>query len=117
MISAGQPLRTVAAHFGISMSRVSTLSSRLASRLRGERDHEILRLRRAGWTYDQLAERFRLSCIRVRRICAAAAELPACAPPDPSTSPGYGIAIRSPRCDPDDAHAPKASIGRTPGRR
>jgi CRP-like cAMP-binding protein len=54
----------------VSVSKVSVLSQGLASRLKAERDEEILRLRRAGWTHRALATQFGLSRIRVIRICA-----------------------------------------------
>jgi AraC-like DNA-binding protein len=72
MIRAGKPLRIVAEHFGISIAQASALSNGLASRLKAERDEEILRLRRDGWTYPALAARFGLSRIRVKRICRRA---------------------------------------------
>jgi hypothetical protein len=70
MIREGQPLRVVADTFGISVSKASILSCGLASRIKAERDEEIGRLRRAGWTHRALAARFRLSRIRIMRICA-----------------------------------------------
>jgi DNA-binding CsgD family transcriptional regulator len=70
MIRAGHSLRAVADTFGISVPTVSTLSGRLASRMRAERDGEIRRLRGEGWTMQALAARFELSRIRVMRICA-----------------------------------------------
>jgi hypothetical protein len=70
MIREGQPLRVVADTFGISVSKASILSCGLASRMKAERDEEICRLRRGGWTHRALAARFRLSRIRIMRICA-----------------------------------------------
>ena len=70
MIRAGHSLRAVADAFGISVPTVSTLSGRLASRMRAERDVEIQRLRGEGWTTQALAARFELSRIRIMRICA-----------------------------------------------
>jgi hypothetical protein len=70
MIRNGRPLREVAETFGISVSKASILSGGLASRIKAERDEEIRRLRDAGWTYRALAGQFRLSRIRVMRICA-----------------------------------------------
>jgi hypothetical protein len=69
-VRAGNPLRVVAATFGISVRQASTLSGNLASRMKRERDVEIRALRGQGWTYDALAERFRLSRFRVARVCA-----------------------------------------------
>jgi len=77
MISDGCPLRVVAATFGISVSKASILSRGLASRLKAERDREILRLRGAGWTHRAIAAHFRLSRIRVMRICARRDEVAA----------------------------------------
>jgi DNA-binding CsgD family transcriptional regulator len=70
LIREGHPLRVVAERFGISISKVSIISSGLASRLKAERDEEIRSLRNDGWTHRQLAARFGLSRIRVMRICA-----------------------------------------------
>jgi hypothetical protein len=70
MIRAGHPLRVVAETFGISISRASVLSCGLASRIKAARDAEIRQLRRAGWTHRALAKQFRLSRIRILRICA-----------------------------------------------
>lgn len=70
MIRQGKPLRVVAEAFGISISKASILSCGLASRIKAERDEEIRNLRRAGATYRALATQFRLSRIRVMRICA-----------------------------------------------
>jgi hypothetical protein len=70
MIREGHPLRVVAEAFGISVSKASILSCGLASRMKAERDDEIRRLRLAGWTHRALAAHFRLSRIRVMRICA-----------------------------------------------
>jgi len=70
MIRAGNPLRVVAAHFGISMPKVSVLSRGLASRLKTERNARICALRRSGWTVSALASHFGLSLFRLRRICA-----------------------------------------------
>jgi len=70
MIREGHPLRIIAETLGVSISKVSVLSRGLASRLKAERDEEILRLRRLGWTHRALADRFNLSRIRVIRICA-----------------------------------------------
>ena len=70
MIREGRPLRVVAETFGISISKASILSCGLASRIKAERDDEIRRLRRAGWTHRALAARFALSRIRIMRICA-----------------------------------------------
>jgi DNA-binding CsgD family transcriptional regulator len=72
MIREGHPLRAVAERFGISVPQVSTLSGRLATQLRAERDLEILRLRREGWSYATIAQRYRLSRIRIARICGRA---------------------------------------------
>ena len=70
MIRAGQPLRAVAQRFGISVSKVSTLSGGLSSRMKVERDEQIRALRRQGWTHRAIATHVGLSCIRVTRICA-----------------------------------------------
>jgi hypothetical protein len=70
MIRDGRPLRVVAETFGISISKASILSCGLASRIKAERDEEIRRLRRAGWTHRALATQFSLSRIRIMRICA-----------------------------------------------
>src|SRR5262249_15527935 len=70
MIREGRPLRVVAETFGISISKASILSCGLASRIKAERDEEIRRLRRAGWTHRALATQFGLSRIRIMRICA-----------------------------------------------
>jgi hypothetical protein len=70
MIRDGQPLRVVAETLGVSVSKVSVLSRGLASRLKAERDAEIVRLRNEGWTHRALAAHFGLSRIRVIRICA-----------------------------------------------
>jgi hypothetical protein len=70
MIREGHPLRVVAETFGISISKASILSCGLASRMKAERDEEIRELRRAGWTHRALAKHFRLSRIRIMRICA-----------------------------------------------
>ena len=69
MIRAGNPLRVVAATFGISVPTVSTLSGAIASQIRAERDVEIRRLHNEGWTVRALASRFELSRVRVCRIC------------------------------------------------
>src|SRR5207253_5892670 len=70
MIREGRPLRVVAETFGISISKASILSCGLASRIKAERDDEIRRLRRSGWTHRALATQFGLSRIRIMRICA-----------------------------------------------
>ena len=70
MIREGHPLRIIAETLGVSISKVSVLSRGLASRLKAERDEEIMRLRSSGWTHRALADRFNLSRIRVIRICA-----------------------------------------------
>lgn len=70
MIREGRPLRIVAETFGISISKASILSCGLASRMKAERDEEIRRLRRSGWTHRALATQFGLSRIRIMRICA-----------------------------------------------
>ena len=70
MIREGQPLRVVAETFGISVSKASILSCGLASRIKAERDEEIRRMRRSGWTHRALATQFGLSRIRIMRICA-----------------------------------------------
>ena len=70
MIRAGHPLRVVAARFGISMSKVSTLSAGLASRMKAKRNEEMCGLQRQGWTHRALAGHFGLTRVRVRRICA-----------------------------------------------
>jgi DNA-binding NarL/FixJ family response regulator len=70
MIREGHPLRVIAETLGVSISKVSVLSRGLASRLKAERDEEIMRLRHAGWTHRAIADRFNLSRIRVIRICA-----------------------------------------------
>ena len=70
MIRDGRPLRVVAETFGISISKASILSCGLASRIKAERDEEIRRLRRTGWTHRALATQFGLSRIRIMRICA-----------------------------------------------
>jgi hypothetical protein len=70
MIRAGRPLRVIAETFGISISKASILSCGLASRIKAERDEQIGRLRRAGWTHRALAAQFGLSRIRIMRICA-----------------------------------------------
>jgi hypothetical protein len=72
MIRDGRPLRVVAETFGISVSKASILSCGLASRIKAERDDEIRRLRRTGWTHRALATQFGLSRIRIMRICARA---------------------------------------------
>lgn len=69
MIRAGQPLRVVAARFGVSVPQVSRMSRKLASRLKAERDGEIRGLRRAGWSHRAIAMRFGLSRIRIMQIC------------------------------------------------
>ncbi len=69
MIREGRPLRIVAQTFGISISKASTLSCGLASRMKAERDGEIRRLRADGWTHRALVARFGLSRIRIMRIC------------------------------------------------
>jgi hypothetical protein len=70
MIREGHPLRVVAETFNISISKASILSCGLASRIKAERDEEIRELRRAGWTHRSLAQQFKLSRIRIMRICA-----------------------------------------------
>ena len=70
MIREGRPLRVVAETFGISISKASILSCGLASRIKAERDEEIRRMRRSGWTHRALATQFGLSRIRIMRICA-----------------------------------------------
>ena len=70
MIRAGNPLRVVAARFGISMPKVSILSRGLASRLKAERNIRIRALRASGWTVSALASHFGLSLFRIRRICS-----------------------------------------------
>ena len=76
MIRAGQPLRVVAQHFGISVSKASLLSSGLASRMKAARDEDIRALRGTGWAPRALAAHFGLSRVRILRICARR-ELPA----------------------------------------
>ena len=72
MIREGHPLRVVAERFGISIARASVLSAGLSSRIKIERNEEIRGLRRQGWTHRALSAHFRLSRVRVSRICATA---------------------------------------------
>src|SRR5262245_36552167 len=72
MIREGHPLRVVAESFGISISKPSTPSCGLASRINAKRDEPIREFRRDGWTHRALAKHFGLSRIRVMRICARA---------------------------------------------
>ena len=70
MIRQGHPLRVVAETCGVSISKASILSCGLASRMKAERDAEIRRLHGTGWTHRALAAHFRLSRVRIMRICA-----------------------------------------------
>jgi hypothetical protein len=70
MIRAGNPLRTVAKRFGISVSKASTLSAGLASRMKAERNEAIRSLQRQGWSPRAIASHFGVTPSLVMRICA-----------------------------------------------
>lgn len=69
MIRAGDLPRLIAATFGVSTQMVSRLACKHARELQAERDAEVCRLRRKGWTLSALAARYGVSRTCIVRIC------------------------------------------------
>ncbi len=79
LLRRGHSIRAVAQILRIKPANVSLAYGELARRVKLERNEEIRRLRRAGWTQRALAVRFGLSRMHVIRILAhAEAKTPSC---------------------------------------
>jgi len=87
-IQAGQPQRHIARTLGVSLQLVARLATVHAGARVAERDAEVRRLRRRGWTLTALAARFEVARGTIVRICN-----PGTTPPPGTATGGAPIAL------------------------